>query len=72
MCGFDGIQRGSYFGGVLIRNYELEVRIGKVAGNDEITGEMVKGGDDMVVDWIWRMCNMVFESGVVPEDCDLL
>ena len=44
MCGFDGIQRGSYFGGVLIRNYELEVRIGKVAGNDEITGEMVKGG----------------------------
>ena len=30
---------------------------------------MIKGGDDMVVDWIWRLCNMVFESGVVPEDC---
>ena len=29
---------------------------------------MVKGGDDMVVDWTWKLCNMVFESGVVPED----
>ena len=30
---------------------------------------MVNGEDDMVVDWIWRMCNMAFESGVVSEDC---
>ena len=30
--------------------------------------EMTKGGSDMVVDWIWRMYNMAFESGVVPED----
>ena len=22
----------------------------------------------MVVDWIWRLCNMAFESGIVPED----
>ena len=22
----------------------------------------------MVVDWIWILCNMTFESGVVPED----
>ena len=29
---------------------------------------MIKGGDDRVVDWIWRLCNMVFESRVVPED----
>ena len=29
---------------------------------------MIKGGDDRVVDWIWRLCNMAFESGVVPED----
>ena len=21
-----------------------------------------------MVDWIWRLCNMAFESGVVPED----
>ena len=35
---------------------------------NEITGEMMKGGGDRVVDWIWRLCNMTFESGVVPED----
>ena len=22
----------------------------------------------MVVDWIWRLCNIAFENGVVPED----
>ena len=29
---------------------------------------MIKGGGNRVVDWIWRLCNMAFESGVVPED----
>ena len=29
---------------------------------------MIKGGGDGVVDWIWRLCNMAFESGVEPED----
>ena len=29
---------------------------------------MIKGGNDEVIDWIWRMCNMVFESGVVSGD----
>ena len=29
---------------------------------------MIKGGGDKVVDWIWRLCNMASESGVVPED----
>ena len=28
---------------------------------------MIKGGNDRVVDWIWRLCNKAFESGV-PED----
>ena len=32
---------------------------GKAACKDEVTGEM---------DWIWRLWNMAFESGVVPED----
>ena len=40
----------------------------KAAGKDEITGSMVKGGGDMVVEWIWRLCNMAFKTGVVPED----
>ena len=29
---------------------------------------MIKGGGNRVVDWIWRLCNIAFESGVVPED----
>ena len=41
---------------------------GKVAGGDEITGEMVKGGGDRVEYWIWRLCNIAFENGIVPED----
>ena len=27
---------------------------------------MVKGGADVMVDWIWKLCNMGFEN-VVPE-----
>ena len=73
MCGFDRIWRGNYFGGEPIGRAKVEVRVrklknGKAAGKDEITGEMVKGGGDIVVDWIWRLCNMVFEIGVLPED----
>ena len=29
---------------------------------------MIKGGGDRVVEWIWRPCNMAFESGFVPEN----
>ena len=73
MCGFDRIWRGNYFGGEPIGRAKVEVRVrklknGKAAGKDEITGEMVKGGGDRVVDWVWRLCNMTFESGGVPED----
>ena len=35
---------------------------------DDVTGEMIKGGGDIVVDWILRLCNMVSESSVGPED----
>ena len=40
----------------------------KAEGMDGITGEMIKDGVNRVVDWIGRLCNMAFESGVVPED----
>ena len=74
MCGFDGIQRGNYLGGEPIGRAEFESRVGKLkngkaAVKGEITGEMIKGRGNRVVDWIWRLCNMAFESGVVPEDC---
>ena len=61
---------------------EVEVRVGKLknrkaAGKDEVKGEMIKGGGDRV-DWIWRLCNMDFENGVVLGrleiccDCSIL
>ena len=73
MCGFDGVQRGNCFRGEPIRRAEFEVRVGefkngKATGKDEVTGEMIKGGGDRVIDWIWKLCSMAFESGGVPED----
>ena len=73
MYGFDGIRRGNYFGEEPIGRAEVEVRMGKLnngkaAGKDENTEEMIKGGGDRVVDWIWRLYNMSFESGVVLGD----
>ena len=72
MCGFYGILGGNYFGGEPIGRDEVEERVGKlknrkVTGKAEITGEMIKGGGDRVVDLLWRLHNMAFESGVVPE-----
>ena len=40
----------------------------KPAFKDEITGEIIKGGGDKVVDQIGWLCNIAYESGVVPED----
>ena len=73
MCGFDGIQGGNYFRGEPMGRREVEVRVeeltnGRAVGGDEITGEMITGGGDRVLDWIWRLYNMAFESKAVPED----
>ena len=62
-----------YFGGEPIERAEIEVNVGKLkngkaAGKDEITREMIKGGCDRVVNGIWRLCNMTFESSVVLEE----
>ena len=71
------VWRGNYFVGEPIRRTEVEVRIGKFkngkeAGKNNVTKEMIKGSGDRVVDWIWRLCNMAFESVIVPEDWRLL
>ena len=73
MFDFDGIRQGNYFGGEPTGRAEVEVRVGKLkngkgAGKDEIAGEMIKGGGKRVVEWIWKLCNMAFESGFVPDD----
>ena len=73
----DEIWRGNYFKGEPIGR--VEVRVGKLknrkaASGDEVTGEMVKIWDYLVIDWIYMFCNMAFESVVVPEDwrCTLI
>ena len=53
MCGFDGVQRGNYFGGESIGT-KVEVRVGKlrnmkVAYMYQSTGNMVNGGGEMVL-----------------------
>ena len=72
MCSFDGVRRGNYFGGEPTGKAAAEARVGKIkngkaSGKDEITGEIIKGGGDREVDWIWRLCNMPFESDVVAK-----
>ena len=72
MCSF-GLWRENYFGGEPIKRKNIELRVrrlknGKAAGKDEVTEELIKGGGNRVVDWILRLCNMAFESGVVPEN----
>ena len=51
----DGIRRGNYFRGEAIGRSEVEVRVGKLkngkaAGEDEITGKLIKGRNDRLVD----------------------
>ena len=49
-----------------------KLKNGKPAGKNEITGDMIKGEGDRVLDWIWRLCNMAFERGLVLKTIDLL
>ena len=41
---------------------------GKAAVKDEVTGEIIKGGGNRMVDWIWRLCNMAFECDVAGRN----
>ena len=56
MCGFDDIQRGKILGGEPIRRTEVELSEGKLkngksAVKGEVTGEMVKGRGDVLVNY---------------------
>ena len=34
----------------------------------EFAKEIIKSEGELVIDWIWKLCNMAFESVVVSED----
>ena len=36
-----------------------KLKNGKTASKDEVTGEMINGGGNRVVDWIWRLFRVV-------------
>ena len=69
----DDVQISNYFGGEPSGRTWVEVRVGKLrnrkaSGKDDVTGEILKGGGYMVLDWILRLCNMAFKSVVMNED----
>ena len=44
------------------------LKMGKAAGIDGITAEMLKFGGEVVIDWMHLICNSAWEQGVVPEE----
>ena len=44
------------------------LKIGKAAGVDGITAEMLKYGGESVIEWMHRVCQMAWEEGRVPDD----
>src|SRR5678815_4789355 len=72
VCGFDGA-RNRYFGHDVISKEEVMCRARKLKNGkstviDEITGEMIKNGGEMMIDWIWKLCNRMFMESIVPSD----
>ena len=45
-----------------------KLKNGKAAGKNEITVEIIKGGGDRVVGWIWWLFKMAFGNDIVSED----
>ena len=57
--GFEDVQRGHRFRREPVKRTKVEVRVGelgngKVAGKVEVTGEVVKGWGDLVIEFIWN------------------
>ena len=44
------------------------LKMGKAAGVDGITAEMLKFGGEVVIDWMHLICSMAWKQGVVPDD----
>ena len=46
----------------------MKVKMGKAAGVDGVTGEMLRFGGEVVSRWLWTICKVAWEKGVVPEE----
>ena len=40
---------------------------GKAFGQFEVTGEVKMSAGELVIDLVWKLCSIAFESGVVPK-----
>ena len=40
----------------------------KASDKDEVTEEMIKSRRELVIECVWKLCKIAFESGTVPED----
>ena len=63
----------NYNAGEPARRTKLEARAKEfknvnAAIKDESARDMIKCGYHLVMDWIWRLSNMTFKSGVVPAN----
>ena len=48
------------------------LKTGKATGKAEVIGEIIKNWGGPVIDWVWKLCRMAFENGVVRrrfDDC---
>ena len=45
-----------------------KLNLGKVAGSDGISAELLKGGGSIITDWLLELIEEVWRSGVVPQD----
>ena len=48
--------------------YEQSLKKGKATGSDEISTEMLRALDDENIDVITNLCNIMYNSGVIPTD----
>ena len=65
--------KGHLVGGRTTKLVYVEVRVTKLktskeVGKAEDTGEMIKSWRELFIDWICKLCNIAFESGLVTQD----
>ena len=45
-----------------------KLNLGKAAGSDGISAELLRGGGSVVVDWLLELMENVWRTGIVPQD----
>ena len=72
MCGFEGARRGNYFWGRASKYGWCECDSEKAASRKQFTGEMIRSEGKLAIEWIWKSCNISFESRIEPDNCSIV